>query len=85
MINSDTDDTVFGFLAGEQIRNVQMVNDGNNVPYERRVVKTQRRGATRLYRPPLPPIAFPTQHLAILGDGAATLFPWGDVVGFHLF
>ena len=32
----------------------------------------------------LPPITFPAQHLAILGDGAATLFPWGDVVGLHL-
>ena len=28
----------------------------------------------------LPPIALPAQHLAIFGDGAATLFPWGDVV-----
>ena len=32
----------------------------------------------------LPPIALPAQHLAIIGNGATALFPWGDVVGLHL-
>lgn len=47
----------------------------------RRIVETWRAASLPSS---LPPIALPTQHLAILGDGATALFPWGDVVGLHL-
>ena len=30
-------------------------------------------------------VAVAAQHLAVVGRGAASFGPWGDVVGLHLF